>query len=143
MPDQLLWIKLLSMSNPPLGLTNSCLDGKHRLKVPALFESVLPPRSKLIVTLIDAETICIYPAEIWARKEFELISQKGSTGSETTWSSELDETRRVLLGAELRERIQLRDANVVLYWKNDHIELKVAHRYREKIEALQKSIRSR
>jgi len=126
------------MSNAPLGFSESCLDGKHRLRVPATFHSVLSPRTKLIVTSLDDETICIYPAQIWALKECELMNQKGSTGSQTTWSSEMDDTGRVFLGAELLGRIQLRGADVVLYWKNDHIKVIAAHRFREKIEAIKR-----
>lgn len=106
----------------PLGIFETSLDGKGRLRLPAAFHHCLGELRTFFVTALDNEEVRLYPRPLWEKLWLgpdadRLRPIAESRGGE----AELDAEARILIPRELREELALAAAPVFLQFNRDHI----------------------
>lgn len=119
------------------------IDDKGRLKVPTVFRGVIQDLQgpDVFVTSVTAESIRIYPMQVWLEIEKRLSAMPANHPSRIKFldrvnyfgqTGELDTQGRVVVPADLRERASI-VGDVRVLGRIDHIEVWNEERFLQKL----------
>jgi DNA-binding transcriptional regulator/RsmH inhibitor MraZ len=121
-----------STPEPPLSITETRVDDKGRLKLPAEFLEYLRASKvdKVFITTVDLQLARIYPLSVWKSNEIlfqnagelaELAEDVAIISKSYGGHSEIDSQGRVLMPSELRRLLELESQPVWIDYYNGGI----------------------
>ena len=126
------------------GSASTRIDDKGRLKVPAIFRSVVHDQHgpDVFVTSLTGECVRIYPMPVWLEIEQKLSRMPGNHPSRLKFldrvnyfgqAGELDQQGRVVIPAHLREGASIA-GDVRVFGRIDYLEVWNEERFLQKLQ---------